>query len=147
DPTEPRRCGPYPAPAGPLGETSTMIATAGRALGLRPFSLPLAIRYAGTERTCQLCSTCDTFACAVSAKNDLATTVIPKLVEQGLELRANTAVTRFVVRAGRVAAIEAIDRTSGERLELRAEHVILAAGALASPHLLLASGLEQHNPA
>lgn len=147
DPTEPPRRGPYPAAAGPLGATSTMIASAGRALGLRPFALPLAIRYVGEGRSCQLCPTCDTFACAVSAKNDLATTLIPALMQQGLELRARTVATRLVLRGDRVTHVEALDRERGERVELRADHVILAAGALASPHLLLASGLAQRNPA
>jgi choline dehydrogenase-like flavoprotein len=57
------------------------------------------------------------------------------------------AVTRLFEREGRVAALGAVDRTSGERLELKAERIVLAAGALATPHLLLASGLGERNPA
>lgn len=147
DPSEPPRRKPYPAPAGPLGDTAHMIARAGRELGLKPFPLPMAIRYGAGERACQLCPTCDTFACAVSAKNDLATTLIPALVARGMQLRPNVAVTRLFEREGRVAAIGALDRSTGERLELAAERIVLAAGALATPHLLMASGLVARNPA
>jgi choline dehydrogenase-like flavoprotein len=42
--------------------------------------------------------------------------------------------------------VEAVDRRTGERLRFEAERVVLSAGALATPHLLLASGLERLNP-
>ena len=51
-----------------------------------------------------VCTTCDGFACAVSAKNDLATVVVQPLVKQGLHLRPNTVVTRLVATLGPAAA-------------------------------------------
>ncbi len=148
DPTEPPRRRPYPEPPGPLGETSQMIARAGRSLGLAPFRLPLAISYRGEEHACRLCPTCDTFACAVSAKNDLATTLIPRLVQQGMELRCETIVTRLVVAGDRVTGVEVADkRADGGRETLHAPVVVLAAGALATPHLLLASGIDERSSA
>ena len=146
DPSEAPRRGPYPAPPGPLGETAMLVANAGRGLGLRPFPLPMAIRYRG-ERACVLCPTCDTFACAVSAKNDLATDLIPRLQRRGMELRPETVVTRLVAQGGRVSGVEALDKRRGQRETLRAGQVVLAGGALATPHLLLASGLAGLNPA
>jgi choline dehydrogenase-like flavoprotein len=149
DPGEPPRRGPYPQEPAPLSETARMVAEAGRSLGLRPFPLPLAIRYrrdAGRD-ACVACPTCDTFACAVEAKNDLATAVLPRLIERGLELRAETPVVRLVERQGRVVEVECIDRARSERVSFRGDRVILAAGALATPHLLLASELDRLNPA
>ena len=98
------------------------IAGAARALGLSPFRLPLAINYSDADgRTpCVACTTCDTFACAISAKNDLATTVLPALLERGLELRANTVVTRIVAGDGRVEGVECYDKRSGRREVVRA---------------------------
>ena len=147
DPHEPPRQDGYPQAAAPLGETSAMIAAAGRRLGLSPFPLPLAIHYGNDRRGCQLCPTCDTFACAFSAKNDLATTLIPAALRRGLELRTSTVATRLVERDGRVVAVEAIDKRAGARVRFEGANVILAAGALASPHLLMASGLVDKNPA
>jgi choline dehydrogenase-like flavoprotein len=148
DPTEPPRSRDYPVPPAPLSATSGMIAAAAERRGLRPFRLPLAINYAATEdrNACVACTTCDTFACAVSAKNDVATRILDPLRAAGLELRPGTVVTRLIHEGDRVVAVEATDRTTGEALRFEAEHFVVSAGALATPHLLLASGLERLNP-
>ncbi len=149
DPTEPTRSTPYPFAPSPLSDASARIAGAARALGLSPFRLPLAINYSDADgrRPCVACTTCDTFACAISAKNDLATTVLPALLERGLELRANTVVTNIVMGDGRVDGVECYDKRSGRREIVRARHVLVAAGALGTPHILLASRLDAVNPA
>lgn len=125
-----------------------MIRDAARELGLNPFHLPLAINFAGdpSHPRCERCSTCDAYACAIGAKNDLAMTVLPQLIRQGLQLRPNTVAVKLVARNRRILAVQCVDRLTGERSEARADEVILAGGALASPHLLLASGLEHYNP-
>jgi choline dehydrogenase-like flavoprotein len=149
DPTEPRRSGPYPNESSALSDTSARIAGAARDLGLSPFRLPLAINYAADNgrAACVACTTCDTFACAISAKNDLATVVLPHLVARGLEIRPNTVVTNLLVRDGRCAAVECHDKASGRREQVRATTVVLSAGALGTPHVLLASELDAMNPA
>ncbi|MBA3318162.1 MAG: GMC family oxidoreductase [Gemmatimonadales bacterium] len=55
-------------------------------------------------------------------------------------------VTRLLADGERVAGVEVAARDSGERTVYRAREVILAAGALATPHLLLASDLAPRNP-
>lgn len=149
DPTAPPRSAPYPFPPSPLSAPGRRIADAARSLGLNPFQLPLAINYEEREgrAACVRCTTCDGFACAVGAKNDLATGILPHLVSRGLELRANAVVTRLVEEGGRIVAVEYVDRRGGERHRVQADQVVLAAGALASPHLVLASGLEGLSPA
>lgn len=149
DPTEPPRRRPFPQSPLEPSPTSRMMEAAGRDLGLRPFPLPLAIHYGGGNgrNGCAACPTCDTFACAISAKNDLATCVLPDLMRKGLSLRTNTVAIRLVTRGRRIQEVQCVDRTSGRTLAVRGERVILAGGALASPHLLLASGLPALNPA
>jgi len=146
DPTEPPRTGPYPWPPAPLAHASLRIEGAARAMGLRPFPIPLAIRYDGNAG-CRRCTTCDAFACAVGAKNDVATRIIPELMRRGMELRANTVATRIVADGGAARALECHDKETGGRLVVRAAAFVIAAGALATPHLLLASGVERMNPA
>ena len=148
DPTEPPRSGPYPHPAADLAPVSERIKQAAVDLGFRPFRLPLAInRNAGDGReACQACGTCDGFACAVSAKNDLATTVIAPLVREGLRLETDAVVTRLLTDGHRVTGVEVADRESGERRVHHAPQVVLAAGVLGTPQLLLASGLARLNP-
>ncbi|HEX8211827.1 MAG TPA: GMC family oxidoreductase [Longimicrobium sp.] len=146
DPTEPPRSAPYPHPPSPLAAPSRRIEAAARSLGLHPFPIPLAINYAA-ETGCRRCTTCDAFACAIGAKNDIATRMIPELAMRGMQLFTDTMAVRLVAEGDRIAAVECRNRPTGEPLVLRAESFVVAAGALATPHLLLASGLERMNPA
>ncbi|MEP7382283.1 MAG: GMC family oxidoreductase [Gemmatimonadota bacterium] len=149
DPTAPARHAPYPQRPADFTPPAQRVAAAARRLGLNPFPLPLAINYSSSDdrAPCALCCTCDGFACAISAKNDLATGLIPMLQSAGLELRAGTAAVRLTVDGTRVSGVTVVDRRSGRSETLRAARVILAAGTLATPHLLLASGIEQHSTA
>ena len=148
DPTEPPRSEPYPFPPADLAPVTERVARAARELGLTPFRLPLAINRVAAEGrgTCQACGTCDGFACAVGAKNDLATAVIGPLLKRGLRLETDAVVTRLHGDGRRVTGVEAAARASGERTVFRAREVILAAGALGTPQLLLASELARLNP-
>ncbi|MDP2496637.1 MAG: GMC family oxidoreductase [Candidatus Palauibacterales bacterium] len=147
DPTEPPREGPYPAEPGELSAVSRGLAETARGMGLRPFRLPLAINRGqdGGRTSCVDCNTCDTFACAVGAKNDLAVSVLPDLIRRGLELRPNTAVTDLDAAGGRVREVELVDRRTAVRSSVSARAVVLAAGALGTPRLLMASGLRDRN--
>ncbi len=148
DPIEPRRTAPYPGRLNGLSPVSEMIANAAQEMGLRPFRLPLAITYynGGERAACISCHTCDTFACAIEAKNDVATHVLPDLINRGLKLREDVVVTRLEQRKGRITAVQCCDRRTGERFRTTARLVVLSAGALGSAHLLLASDLARFNP-
>lgn len=149
DPTEGERSGPYPQRPAALAPVSERIGRAARELGCTPFPLPLAINHTrlSGRRSCVACGTCDGFACAIEAKNDLATVVLQPLQRRGLDLRARSVVTRLIASRGRVTGVEAVDCDTGRATTYTAGVVILAAGALATPHLLLASGLGRLNPA
>jgi len=149
DPTEPARSAPYPQPPGPLAPISGRIAEAARSLGLHPFRLPLAINYAATagRTVCPRCGTCDGFACAVQAKNDVSTILIPRLQAAGLTLETRTLVVRLVTERDRITTVEAVRAGSSELTRFRGAIVVVAGGALSTPRLLLASDLGRFNPA
>lgn len=159
DPTEPFRSAQYSQPPGALSDASRRIGDGARALGLRPFRLPLAINYTASaeQDACIACRTCDCFACGIRAKNDLATRMIPRLIAKGLTLATNTVALRLITSEQEgwhdgdvkplITSLECLDKTTGTRRRYRAERFVVAAGAIASPHLLLASGLERLNPA
>lgn len=148
DPTAPWRGGPYPAPANPFSPLSAWLAEAARSLGLHPFPLPIAINF-GHDRLqgrCVRCGRCDGWPCPVSAKNDVATRVVGPLIDRGLTLLTRTAAVRLIEQGGRIAAVECVNLDSRERFRVEGREVLLAAGALATPQLLLASELERLNP-
>lgn len=146
DPTEPKRSKAFPQAPAPLADISKKLKSAAQALGLNPFSLPMAINHKSGKRKCQLCTTCDTFACAISAKNDLATILIPKLIKSGMTLEPNTIATKLLQENGTLQAVETYNKETEERKIFCGKHFIVSAGALGSPHLILASGLEKLNP-
>ncbi|MGH2414623.1 MAG: GMC family oxidoreductase N-terminal domain-containing protein, partial [Microcystaceae cyanobacterium] len=148
DPTEPYRSAPYSQKPNTLSPTSQMIGNAAKELGLTPFRLPLAINYASENgrTSCITCMTCDSFACAIQAKNDLPTCVLSELTQKGLEIKANTVATRLVAEGQQIVAVECFDKQTNQKVRYHAKQFILSAGALGSPHLLLASKLEQFNP-
>jgi choline dehydrogenase-like flavoprotein len=149
DPTEPRRSSEYAGQPSPLSAPSRVIHDAARRLGLTPSRIPMAISYTGKagRHACIRCGTCDGYACAAAAKNDLATGIIPSLIRRGMVLRENTICVRLLREGSRIVGVECVDRVTGERGRLRASNVILAAGVLATPHLVLASKLAEVSPA
>lgn len=143
DPYEPPGLSGYPFAPVELSAPARRIEAAGHALGYRPFPIPLAINFRGEQRPrCLLCNTCDGFPCKVEAKNDLAATLLQQAQHEGLEIVAGAVVQRLVIEAGAVRAVEYADVETGERYEAAAAQVVLAAGALQSPAILLRSGLE-----
>jgi choline dehydrogenase-like flavoprotein len=148
DPIEPWRSGDYPQKPPALASMSARMARAARALGLRPFQLPLAINYTAADgrQACTACNTCDGFACPVHAKNDLSVT-IPDLLTRGMRLEIDTVAVRLAAGGRGIAHVDCVDRRTLRPRRFQARTVVVATGALATPHLLLASGLHQMNPA
>jgi len=151
DPTEPSRNQPFPQSAPPYAKVSHKVKSAAESLGLKPFRLPLAINYQSTSsesrNSCEFCTTCDTFACAISAKNDLDTMLLSKMTKHSVDLYTGTIAYKIEVESGNVRKIKCVKKESGEELELHGRVCIVSAGALASPHLILNSGLDALNPA
>jgi len=147
DPTEPPRRASLPGGAPSLTPTGQTLHDAARSLGLHPFRPPLAIRRSPSTVTpgCTACGRCDGHPCSVSAKGDAAG-LVQSLLCRGMELRTRIAALRLCTSGDQVTAIECLDLVTRTPVVLRAATVVLAAGALATPHLLLASVLDQLNP-
>ncbi len=153
DPTEPYRRHDFPQKLAPYAKISKKVKESAESLGLHPFHLPLAINYNDTSRNlCQFCTTCDTFVCAVGAKNDLETMVINKLHNGqpgggNVDIYANTMAYNISAHQKKVDEIKCVNTQNGTETNFQAKVCILSAGALASPHLILNSQLESLNPA
>jgi choline dehydrogenase-like flavoprotein len=146
DPCEPPRSGPYPYAPAELTAPARRVADAARALGMHPFSIPIAINHRGArEPRCINCFTCDGFPCRIGAKNDVTQTALAKADANNLAVVARTLVARVIEEGGRIAGVEAIDREGGRRLTLRARATVLSGGAIGSPSLMLRSGLGERD--
>ncbi|CAN5253841.1 GMC family oxidoreductase [soil metagenome] len=100
--------------------------------GLHPYHLPMACDYN------QGCATCQTFLCARSCKNDAARNgVQPAITDHGAQLLTQCRVLHLGADQSQVRQVICEHRSG--RLALRAKVVVLAAGALATPVLLLNS--------
>ncbi|MCZ6635527.1 MAG: GMC family oxidoreductase [bacterium] len=141
DPFEPPRSADYPFAAVDLSSPAERIFRAGCALGYRPFQIPLAINFSNPGRTtCIRCITCDGFPCQIEAKNDAATTALKQAQAYGLEVMPNVMVARLGEKGGRVETVECIDKEGRSTFSLSAPLIVVSAGALQSPALLLRSG-------
>ncbi len=142
DPCEPPRA-EYPCPPFAHEPYLAEVAAALGAHGLHPFPLPLAIHRNEAEprlAPCIRCDTCDGFPCLLHAKGDAEVCgIAPALAAPRVTLLTGIRVRRLLTGPDgrRVDAVEA-DTPSGPR-SYRARLVVLAAGAVNSAALLLAS--------
>ena len=130
DPLRPDAAALRPAP--PYTAGGERLARQFEAQGLHPYRLPTACEYVPG------CQSCQGYLCPKDCKNDSARACLtPALAEHGAALIDECEVVRL--RASR-RAVEAVEcRHRGVPLALRARFVFLAAGALATPVLLLRS--------
>ena len=100
--------------------------------GLHPYRLPLACEWV------EGCQGCQGYLCARACKHDAASTCLhPALERHGAELLDRCEVVRLDADAAQVTAL--VCRRDDRELRVRGRIVILAAGALATPALLLRS--------
>jgi choline dehydrogenase-like flavoprotein len=100
--------------------------------GLHPYRLPAACEFVDG------CLGCQGFLCPRECKNDSARICLrPALEQYGATLLSNCEVVRIEAGRRKVTGVRVLD--NGQPRLLRAKLVVLAAGALETPRLLLAS--------
>ncbi|OBB63378.1 GMC oxidoreductase [Mycobacterium sp. 852014-50255_SCH5639931] len=100
--------------------------------GLHPYHLPMACDYTSG------CTTCQSYLCHQSCKNETGRNcVLPAIVEHGAKLLSECRVLRLDADRKRVRRVICADRSG--TISLKAKLVVLAAGALVTPVLLLNS--------
>ena len=117
-----------------------VLARGAEALGLATGPVPLLINSVpyGGRPACIRCGTCAGFACHAGAKNGSHNTTIMRAVATGrCDLLTGAAATRLITQGSRVVGAELA--RAGRPLAVRAAHVVVAAGAIETARLLLAS--------
>jgi choline dehydrogenase-like flavoprotein len=131
DPLRPEQLDPLPPPP-PLTGAAQELYDFLRLKGLHPYRLPMACeRVAG-------CLGCQGYLCPKDCKRDSGSVCLaPALQQHGAKLLDECRVLRL--EADREAVVGVVCLHRGESLTLRADTVVLAAGALETPSLLLRS--------
>ncbi len=139
NPFEGARKKAYPNPPHPQKVSGRSVEQAARKLGYTPFPTPMAINsrpHAGRP-ACMYGGACQQFGCPIHAKATPFSVLIPKALATGrLDLRPDAMVYEIPVgEDGRARGARYLD-SQGNAHEVRARRVVLAAGAIGSPHLL-----------
>lgn len=136
----------YPMPALPDDDVRRLLGRAADRLGWEWGPIPFAInsqRYAG-RAPCAGCWQCMGHACPVGAKNGSHNTVIPVALWTGrCDLLMSALATRIHHSKGRAYAIDLLTEpdAGAHPLTVRFDRLVLSAGAVETPRLLLLSGL------
>jgi choline dehydrogenase-like flavoprotein len=141
NPFGPWRSGPYPMPPGPPMYASLMTSAAAERLGYHPYPAPTGVNSVPYDErpACNNCGFCSDFGCPIHAKGGPGPALRRALRTGCADLRADSFVSRILVRAGRATGVEWID-AAGETHQELADEVVVAAGAMETPRLLLLSG-------
>lgn len=110
------------------GANAALCRAGADALGLSNGPLP---RNAGAVSCCSSCPT----GCMLDAKRAVHVSELPRAVAAGARVRGGQQIERVLLERGRVTGV------AGRGYEVRAGAVVLAAGALGTPELLLGQGL------
>ncbi|WP_414039772.1 GMC oxidoreductase [Acidithiobacillus sp. M4-SHS-6] len=143
DPTEAPRH-PYPFPPFPHDEDIAQVETALREMGYHPFPLPLALHRLDDDpehSPCVRCPTCDGFPCMLHAKGDAEICgVRPALQDPKVRMLTGHRVRRLI-HSEDGKSIQSVETDQGS---FTARLVVLAAGAVNSAAILLASASEKY---
>ena len=136
----------YPMPAFPAAPSGRRLRAAAARLGWTTAPVPLMINSttSGGRPACVRCAQCVGHPCPVDAKNGSHNALLPRAVESGAQLRCDTQVV--AIDDGRGTVELCSDDQSGrgsDRLTrvVRADRIVVAAGAVETARLLLLSGL------
>ncbi|MCZ7686158.1 MAG: GMC family oxidoreductase [Sandaracinaceae bacterium] len=115
-----------------------LLAIGAEKLGWRHAPINRNVRKCAGHGSCGL-------GCPIEAKQGMDVTTIPAALESGAVLVTRVRAERLLVQGDRVTGVEAVAldargvRPTGRRVHLRAPWVVVAAGAIQSPALLLRS--------
>jgi len=126
-------------PSDIIGKNAEIFDRGVRALGLH--GEPIRRNISG----CRGCGVC-AFGCPSDAKQAMHLSYLPRAAEHGARIFARCRAGRIMIENGRAVGVEAdiLDRVTDEvrgRLRVRADTVVVAAGAIHTPLLLRANGV------
>ena len=137
------RSGPYPMPSGAPMYGAVLSTAAAERQGLHPYAAPTAansVPYDGRP-ACNNCGFCAFFGCPIHAKGDPVAMLRRAMASGHAELLSETFVARVRSDGRRATGVEVVGPDGATRA-IDARHVVIAAGAIETPRLLLLSGID-----
>jgi len=137
------RSGPYPMPPGAPMYGAVLSTAAAERQGLHPYPGPTAansVPYDGRP-ACNNCGFCAFFGCPIHAKGDPIAMLRRTMASGRAELLSETFVARVRTDGRRATGVEVVGPDGATRV-IEARHVVVAAGAIETPRLLLLSGID-----
>jgi len=137
------RSGPYPMPSGAPMYGAVLSSASAERLGLHPYAAPTAansVPYDGRP-ACNNCGFCAFFGCPIHAKGDPVAMLRRAMASGRAELLAESFVSRVRTDGRRATGVDIVG-PDGSTRTLDARHVVVAAGAVETPRLLLLSGID-----
>jgi choline dehydrogenase-like flavoprotein len=137
------RSGPFPMPSGAPMFGATRSVAAAEKLGYHPYAAPSAVNSVpyDSRPACNNCGFCAFFGCPIHAKGDPIAMLQRTMATGRAELLSESFVSRVRVEGRRATGVDVVGPDGAERF-VAARHVIIAAGAIETPRLLLLSGLD-----
>ncbi|MCU1509407.1 MAG: glucose-methanol-choline oxidoreductase [Glaciihabitans sp.] len=139
----------YPMPPLPSTAAARVLRAGAESLGLSTLPVPLlinSIAYNGRP-ACEQCAQCVGFACPIDAKNGSQNTALARALDSGRAdlVLSTTAEAILTDAAGRVTGVRVVGERDGAvwRRDILAADVVLAAAAVETARLLLASRSER----
>ena len=108
--------------------------------GFQALGAELEAVHSYTDANCTSCGSCIQGCPSNAGKSTMNTYIADALARGILELRANATVERVLTDGSEATGVEYVD-DAGERHTVRADAVVVAAGALNTPQLLIRSGI------
>jgi choline dehydrogenase-like flavoprotein len=146
NPFAPWRSRPYPMPPGPPMYMSLLTSAAAERLGYHPYPAPTGVNSVPYDErpACNNCGFCADFGCPIHAKGGPGPALRRALRTGRAQLRPDAFVSRILVRDRRATGVEWIS-LDGETHQELADEIVVAAGAMETPRLLLLSGFANSN--
>lgn len=141
----------YPMPPVPSNPERPLLAKGAASLGWATAPVPLLIntQHYNGRSACVQCGQCVGFACPSESKNGTHNTMIPRALQTGnCHLLCEAQATKILTGAsGKVMGVEFKYNGKNGRIHIKtikAQQVVVSAGAIESARLLLASSSPQH---
>jgi len=137
------RSSPFPMPPGASMFGALQSVAAAERLGYHPYPAPTAansVLYDGRP-ACNNCGFCAFFGCPIHAKGDPVALLTRAMATGRAELLSETFVPRIRFEGRRATGVDLVEADGTERF-LPTRHVIVAAGAVETPRLLLLSDVD-----